>query len=231
MKRKKFVVAIDGPAGVGKSSVGKNVASALGYKFISTGKMYRALAWKALEAGIDLKDEEELVNAAEAADWTFPEGEGPEADVALDGKVPGDALIQEKVSRASSVIAVLPRIRAFMKKMQRRAGENGGVVMEGRDIGTNVFPDAEIKIFLDASPEARAERRYKQLKSRNEPADYGEILGFIIERDKQDSTRALNPLKKAEDAYYLDSTGLDQKQVTERIVEVFNEVSTRLLSE
>lgn len=221
MRPEGIVIAIDGPAGVGKSTVGKLVASGAGYRFISTGKMYRALAWKALELGRGLEDDKGLVELAVTLRWEFPRGAGPEADVRLDGRTLDRELIEERVSRASSAIAKLQGVRLFMKEMQRQAGMRGGVVMEGRDIGTNVFPDAELKIYLDASPEARARRRVGQLKEQGLPADYAEILDFIKKRDAQDSGRAVNPLKKADDAHYLDSTVLPREQVVQAILDLF----------
>ena len=225
MRKDGIVIALDGPAGAGKSSVGKAVAAAVGYKFISTGKMYRALAWKALLTGCPLGSEQELLDLSASMEWTFPKGEGPEADVALDGRVLRGELITNEVSKASSAIAMLPGIRALMKEMQQKAGEDGGVVMEGRDIGTNIFPDAELKIFLDASAEARAKRRAAQLEKQGIPANYDEILSFIKSRDEQDSTRKVNPLKKAEDAIYLDSTAITQDEAVQKIVEYFKGIA------
>jgi len=227
MRKNGIVIALDGPAGVGKSTVGKRIASEVNYKFVSTGKMYRALAWKALQTGTALNDEQALLSLADSVSWTFPRGEGPEADVALDGKVLRGELITEEVSRASSAVAVLPGVRSLMKTMQQKAGADGGVVMEGRDIGTNIFPDAELKIFLDASAEARASRRVGQLKAQGLEADYNEILAFIKKRDYQDSTRKINPLKKADDAVYLDSTNLSQDQVVEKITLLFRKAAGR----
>lgn len=221
MRPNGIIIAIDGPAGVGKSTVGKLVAARLGYSFISTGKMYRALAWKALEAGISLEDDAKLVALAGSLKWEFPKGSGPEAGVALDGRRLELELSEERVSKASSGIARLAGVRLFMKDMQRQAGLGGGVVMEGRDIGTNVFPDAELKIYLDASPEARARRRSGQLKAQGLGADYGEILDFIIKRDAQDSGRENNPLRKAEAAHYLDSTAMPREKVVDAIVALF----------
>lgn len=218
MRKNGIVIALDGPAGAGKSTVGKAVASALEYKFVSTGKMYRALAWKALQTGTPLDCEADLLKLSDSMKWTFPKGEGPEADVALDGKILRGELITNEVSKASSKIATLQGIRSLMKDMQRKAGEDGGVVMEGRDIGTNIFPDAEMKIFLDASAEARAQRRVSQLKAQGLPANYDDILSFIKSRDEQDSTRKINPLKKAEDAIYLDSTAITQDEAVKKIV-------------
>ena len=216
-----IVIAIDGPAGVGKSTVGKLVAARVGYRFISTGKMYRALAWQALETGVSLEDDAALYKLARSLNWAFPKGTGPEADISLNGRVLALELSEESVSRASSAIARLAGVRLFMKDMQRQAGLSGGVVMEGRDIGTNVFPDAELKVYLDASPEARATRRSGQLKAQGLGADYDEILDFIIKRDAQDSGRKNNPLKKAEDAHYLDSTAMPREKVVDAIVALF----------
>jgi cytidylate kinase len=221
MRPNGIIIAIDGPAGVGKSTVGKLVAGRLGYSFISTGKMYRALAWKALESGISLEDDEKLVALAGAVKWEFPRGSGPEADVSLDGRRLDLELSEERVSKASSGIARLAGVRLFMLGMQREAGVSGGVVMEGRDIGTNVFPDAELKVYLDASPEARAERRSGQLRAQGLEADYATILDFIIKRDAQDSGRVNNPLRKAEDAHYMDSTAMPRDRVVDAIVELY----------
>ena len=225
MRSNGIVIAIDGPAGVGKSTVGKLVAARLGYSFISTGKMYRALAWKALETGVSLEDDEKLVKLAGSAKWDFPKGSGPEADVSLDGRRLDLELSEERVSKASSGIAKLAGVRLLMKDMQRAAGLSGGVVMEGRDIGTNVFPDAELKVYLDASPEARAGRRSGQLKLQGLEADYARILDFIIKRDAQDSGRKNNPLTKAADAHYLDSTAMPRDQVVDAIVKLFKSLS------
>ncbi len=226
MRPNGIVIAIDGPAGVGKSTVGKLVAGRLGYSFISTGKMYRALAWKALETGAALEDDEGLVKLAGSLNWEFPRRPGPEIGVSLDGRGLDLELSEERVSKASSGIAKLAGVRLFMRGMQRAAGAAGGVVMEGRDIGTNVFPDAELKVYLDASPEARAERRSGQLRDRGIEADYSRILDFIIKRDAQDSGRKNNPLKKAEGAYYLDSTFLPRGKVVDAILDLFRNFSS-----
>ncbi|HBA61147.1 MAG TPA: (d)CMP kinase [Elusimicrobia bacterium] len=223
MRPNGIIIAIDGPAGVGKSTVGKMVADRVGYSFISTGKMYRALAWKALELGLDLEDDGALVKLAGSLKWGFPKGKGPEAGVSLDGRALDLEITDERAGKASSGIARLAGVRLFMRDMQRQAGVPGGVVMEGRDIGTNVFPDAELKVYLDASPEARAERRVGQLRGQGLEADYAQILDFIIKRDAQDSGRKNNPLRKAEDAHYLDSTAMPRENVVAAIERLFRE--------
>ncbi|MCX5784100.1 MAG: (d)CMP kinase [Elusimicrobia bacterium] len=220
-KRKNgIIVAIDGPAGVGKSTVGRMVAERLKYGFLSTGKMYRALAWKALQAGLDLADEDALMDLAGKLKWGFARGTGSELLVSIDGRALTREITTESVGKATSALALLGRVRGFMRDMQRGAGAEGGLVMEGRDIGTNVFPDAELKIYLDASPEARAERRFRQLSEQGLRAEYAQILDFIIKRDAQDSQRKNNPLKKAEDGFYLDSTRITRAQAVEEIVKL-----------
>lgn len=221
---KGIIVAIDGPAGVGKSTIGRMVASSLGYSFISTGKMYRALAWKALASGADLGDEAALMRLARAIKWELKPSGTPEPMLCLDGAVLDREITDETVGKASSSISKFAAVRVFMRDMQRAAGAEGGVVMEGRDIGTNVFPDAELKIYLDASPEARARRRAGQLRDQGLEADYGAILDFIIKRDEQDSGRKNNPLKQAEDGHYLDSTSLSREAVVAEILGLCDKV-------
>ena len=215
---KGIIVAIDGPAGVGKSTIGMAVAERLSYRFISTGKMYRALAWKALAAGADLDDENALVRLALAVKWELKASGTPEMRLCVDGTVLDREITDETVAKASSAVSRFSGVRDFMREMQRAAGVEGGVVMEGRDIGTNVFPDAEVKIYLDASPEARAGRRVGQLRERGLAADYDAILAFIAGRDEQDSGRKNNPLKRAEGGHYIDSTDLSREQVVKEIL-------------
>jgi len=221
---KGIIVAIDGPAGVGKSTVGRSVAERLGYVFISTGKMYRALAWKALGTGAGLEDEPALVRLALSSKWELDSSGSPEARLRLDGVALDREITDENVAKASSAVSKFAGVRAFMRDMQRSMGAGGGVVMEGRDICTNVFPDAEVKVYLDASPEARAERRVKQLREKGLPADYSAILSFIRARDEQDSGRKNDPLKRSEDGSYIDSTGMDRDQVIEGILKLCAQV-------
>lgn len=217
----KIVVAIDGPAGVGKSSVGKMFASKIGYMFISSGKMYRALAFKAIEKKISPSDEQSLLKLAMSCQWSFKLIQGPEPLLYLDGRPVDKELFDENIGKATSSVARLASVREFLVKKQREIGSSGGIVMEGRDIGTNVFPQAPVKFYLDASAGARASRRVMQLRQAGLESDYGEILKMIIARDEQDSKRAYNPLKKAEDAIYIDSTFMSKEQVCQTMVNAF----------
>lgn len=216
-----IIIAIDGPAGVGKSSVGKMLALKINYKFISTGKMYRALAWKALKNGLNIEDEDLMLKTAENSKWEFRYDSLPEPTLYLDGIPLDKELSDEEIGKATSSIARHLKVRNFLVEKQREIGKAGGVIMEGRDIGTNVFPDAELKIYLDASPEARAERRVKQLREKGIEANYKEILEMIRKRDYQDSLRKYNPLKKAEDSIYIDSTFMTQEEVCQKIYELY----------
>ena len=219
-KRKGLVIAMDGPAGVGKSTVGGLVAKSMGYKFINTGEMYRALTWKGLEQGVDLNDQDAVLALAKKIDWEFKpiEDGGSTLKTFIDGEPVTVQIREEKVSINSSLVAANPGVRKFLSKLQRELGEGGNIVMEGRDITTNVFPDADVKIYLDASPEERADRRYRQLKSAGQEADRDKILAAILKRDLNDLKREINPLKQAPDALVIDSTKLTLHEVADRIL-------------
>ena len=219
-KRKGLVIAMDGPAGVGKSTVGNLVAKSLGYKFINTGEMYRALTWKALEDGLDLNDNEKVLALAKGLRWEFKPVEegGTTLKTFIDGTGVTLQIREERVSVNSSLVAGNPGVRKFLSKLQRELGEGGSIVMEGRDITTNVFPDADVKIYLDASPEERADRRYRQLKAAGQEADRDKILAAILKRDLNDLKREINPLKQAPDALVIDSTKLTMHQVADKIL-------------
>ncbi|MFA5138918.1 MAG: (d)CMP kinase [Elusimicrobiota bacterium] len=217
--RKKLVIAIDGPAGVGKSTVGCLVAKRLGYKFINTGEMYRALTWKALEEKADLEDGGALTALARRLRWGFETGpEGVIIRTTLDGKSVSKHIVDERVSRNTSAIAGVPGVRRHLRMLQRRLGRDGGIVMEGRDIATNVFPDAELKIYLDASIDERASRRTRQLRSQGHKVRLGDIRRAIVERDRHDLQRRINPLRQAADAVVIDSTALTLQGVAGRIL-------------
>ncbi|MCR4296295.1 MAG: (d)CMP kinase, partial [Elusimicrobia bacterium] len=195
MTRKKgLVIAMDGPAGVGKSTVGNLVAKSLGYKFINTGEMYRALTWKALEDGLDLNDNDGVLALAKSLEWEFKpvDDAGTTLKTFINGTGVTQQIREERVSVNSSLVAGNPGVRKFLSKLQRDLGEGGSIVMEGRDITTNVFPDADVKIYLDASPEERADRRYRQLKAAGQGADRDKILAAILKRDLNDLKREIN---------------------------------------
>ena len=229
MQRKNgILIAIDGPAGVGKSTVGKAIAQELGYSFINTGEMYRALAWKLLKLGVNPADEAAVARLARESKWDFVKGSGVALRTLIDSQDPGVELRSEAASKTSSAIAKQAQVRSLMKEMQRALGEGGGIVMEGRDIGTAVFPDAELKIYLDASPEERSRRRVRQLEEEGYKADYAEILSGIISRDRNDSGRALAPLKKAQDSVVMDTSTLSLDEVTASLMTVVKQRCSRI---
>ena len=219
-RRKGLIIAMDGPAGVGKSTIGGLLAKSLGYQFINTGEMYRALTWKALEMGVDLDDVDAVVELAKKLKWEFKPVEegGTTLKTYIDGVPVTMQIREERVSVNSSRVAANPGVRKFLSKLQRDLGEEGSIVMEGRDITTHVFPDADAKIYLDASPEERADRRYRQLKAAGQEADRAAILSAILKRDLNDLKREINPLKQAEDALVIDSTHLTMRQVADKIL-------------
>lgn len=204
-------VAIDGPAGAGKSTVAKRIAHDMGYMYIDTGAMYRTLAHKALSLGIDIKNQPEKV-CAMLGDTTMDiVYSGGMQRMIADGIDVTDSIRTPVVSMGASAISAIPYVREWLLNLQRELAENNNCLMDGRDIGTVVLPDANIKIFLTASCEARAKRRFDELADKGENVTYEEVLSDIIERDRNDSTRACAPLKKADDAVLVDtsSIGLD----------------------
>lgn len=215
--RKKLVIAIDGPAGSGKSTLAALLARKYGYTNIETGAMYRALALKALENGVALDDGERLASLAQRSKielLTSPEGNR----VLLDGADVSERLRSQEVTEAASRVSIHPPVREWMVASQRRMGAMGGIVMEGRDIGTKVFPDAEVKIFLDAAPEVRGNRRF--LQSPASPGHEAAVLDELRARDQRDRTRANSPLIAAPDAVVIDSTYLTLDQVLARAEEL-----------
>ncbi|MGC9070070.1 MAG: (d)CMP kinase [Elusimicrobiales bacterium] len=223
MRKNGIIIAIDGPAGAGKTSVGKAVAEKIAYRFISTGKMYRAIAWLCKQECVDVSNEKEVVELAKKNPISFVENNSVELDVEIAGIRLDRELYLEEIADATSAVAKLKDLREFFVEEQRRIGRDGGIVMEGRDITTNVFPDAELKIYLDASPQARAERRVRQLESKGIKADYNEILSMILKRDHQDSTRKENPLLKSSDSIYIDTTSMSQQEVVNLIVNLYKQ--------
>ncbi len=213
----KLIIAIDGPAGSGKSTVARRVAELLGYIHLDSGAMYRAVAWKALRDGVPLDVPAHLAALARAARIDLVPRNG-KLHVILDGKDITDLIRTPEVSYAASVVAVVPGVRHPMVAEQRRAGAQGGIVMEGRDIGTVVFPHADLKIFLDASPEVRAERRRRELQERGEGHKLEKVLADERERDRRDREREMSPLVRAADAIVVDNTAMDGEETARVIV-------------
>ncbi|HYA87012.1 MAG TPA: (d)CMP kinase [Nitrospirota bacterium] len=223
MLKKKLVIALDGPSGAGKSTVARLLAQQLGYIYIDTGAMYRAIGWKAKREGIDPTDERRLADLCLRTEVLL-KNDDSDPKVFVDGKdVSGEIRTPEMGMMASSV-SKSPAVRARLLALQRELGKSGGVVMDGRDIGTVVFPDAEVKFFLDASAEERGRRRYLELRAKGMDVDLARITKEIQDRDKQDSGRALAPLRKAEDALLLDTTRMSIDDVLSAMLSVVNEV-------
>jgi len=211
-------IAIDGPAGVGKSSVSFGVAQEMGYMLIDTGAMYRGTALFALENKIDF-DDSNLISLVKKNNFSFKEEDGKNL-VFLNGKNISNLIRTPEISKAASSVATNKEIRAILVDKQRELAKNSDIVMEGRDIGTVVFPDAEVKIFLTASVEERARRRFKDLQKKNPKITIKEIEEDIAKRDFQDSNRKESPLKKADDGILVDTTKLNQEEVIKLIVSI-----------
>jgi CMP/dCMP kinase len=220
----KLTIAIDGPAGSGKSSVARLVAKTLGYLYLDSGAMYRALALKALRRSVSLEDESQLEALAQETHIELkpptPEQEkaGTKNRVFLDGEEVTNAIRTTEVAQAASRLATIAGVRKVLVAEQQRAGHGGGVVMEGRDIGTVVFPNAELKIFLDASAEVRAERRWKEHLEKGERLSLAQVLGEVRERDRRDRERKVSPLVRASDAVLVDNTAIDAHETSRLIV-------------
>lgn len=220
----KLTIAIDGPAGSGKSTVARRVAALLGYLYLDSGAMYRAVALKALERKVPLQDEarmEELTRETHIelkAPTPEQEAAGLKNRVFLDGREVTEEIRGGEVAQAASRVATIAGVRRVLVAEQQHAGEGGGVVMEGRDIGTVVFPHAELKIFLEAAPEMRAERRWKEHQEKGERLTLHEVLQEVRERDKRDRERKVSPLVKAKDAVLVDNTALGIEETARLIV-------------
>jgi len=222
MMEKKLTVAIDGPSGAGKSTVAKSLARQLGYSYIDTGAMYRTVALKAKVNGISTEDDDALYHWVSSIDMTFVT-EGEETHILCSGENITEAIRSPEVSRLASDISKKKGVREALVERQRALGRGGGVVLEGRDIGTVVFPNADVKFYLDARTEERARRRFKELVEKGIDADLEGTLEEMIQRDHNDTRRALAPLKKADDALLIDSTDKSAEEVAEEMARIVKE--------
>jgi cytidylate kinase len=213
----RLIVAIDGPSGAGKSTLAKGIAKELGFTYLDTGALYRALALKVLRERVDLTDEEKVGALVATTDIDLVEQDG-NVEVLLDGVNVSGLIRTPEVSQMASKVSALKVVRQRLLELQRALGERGSVVAEGRDIGTVVFPRADVKIYIDASVEERARRRFKELHGAGREVTLKETLREMDERDKRDSKRDLAPLRKAEDALAIDSSALSADAVRERVM-------------
>ncbi|PKQ16014.1 MAG: (d)CMP kinase [Actinobacteria bacterium HGW-Actinobacteria-7] len=216
-----MIIAIDGPAGSGKSTVAKLVARRMGFRYLDTGAMYRALAFHALANGVSTSDEDAVVRLATQSEVTFAHepGDPLPSRVFIAAEDVTAAIRTPSVDDAVSAVARLPRVRAAMLEQQRHLGRDSDIVVEGRDIGTVVFPNAEVKVFLTATPDERARRRVAQQAQSGALVDIADVRESIERRDSADSTREIAPLVAADDAHQLDTTGLSIDEVVERIAQ------------
>ncbi len=217
VKKKGLVIAIDGPSGAGKSTVARRLAKRLGYTYIDTGAMYRAIGWKAKQEGIDPANETALAGLCGRIQVLLT-NDADDPRIAVDGIDVSEAIRTPEMGMMASAVSKSPAVRARLLSLQRDLGARGGVVMDGRDIGTVVFPDAEVKFYLDASPEERGRRRYRELSAKGMDVDLDRITREIRERDRQDSGRAIAPLKRAEDAVLIDSSDREIDEVVEAML-------------
>jgi cytidylate kinase len=215
----KLIITIDGPAGAGKSTVAKALARRLGYKYLDTGATYRALALKAIREGIRPDDLEGLKRLSSQVLLQL----GPDGRIFLDGEDVSEKIREQEVGMMASLISRIREIREVLWAIQRKVGQEGGIVAEGRDTGSVVFPDADVKFYLDASLEERARRRYRELLSKDKNVTFQEVLEEVKKRDFQDQTREIAPLKIPEDAIFVDSTYLTPEEVVELMLEKIRE--------
>lgn len=224
-KRQAPVVAIDGPAGAGKSTVASRLADRLEFVLVDTGALYRGVALSAIRANVDFGDGPALGALTARLEFSFSKPAGQPSRLYIGSEDCADAIRTPEISTAASYVSSHPEVRAALLGLQRKLGEHGGVVLEGRDIGTVVFPDAEVKVFLTADAALRARRRVEDLQARGMHADYDETLADVEARDRRDSSRPVAPLRAAHDATVLDSSRLEIDAVVDRLVELVNAAS------
>lgn len=217
-----FNIAIDGPAGAGKSSIAKEVSGRLGFIYVDTGALYRTVALNAIRLGVDLNDSDAVIRTLDKADIRLAFEDGTQK-VLLNGEDVSSKIRTEEVSAGASKVSAIPRVREFLFDLQKNIAAQNNCLMDGRDIGTVVLPNADLKVFLTASPEERAMRRYKQNQERGMKADYDQILKEVNERDYQDTHREIAPLKQADDAVLLDTTNMTFDEVVARLLELVEE--------
>ncbi len=216
-----MIIAIDGPAGSGKSTVAKFIAKRLNYRYIDTGAMYRAVAWSAKKKDIDLSDENAVGQWAAQLKIEFV-ADSAGQQIKVNGENATGLLKNEVVGRGAAKVAAQKRVREILVAKQQEIGQSGNVVMDGRDIGTQVFPNAELKFFMDADAEERGKRRYLELKEKNLDVDLENIIAEIKQRDHEDRTRAISPLCPAEDAIKIDTTKFAIEEVIDKVMEQIN---------
>lgn len=216
------ILAIDGPAGAGKSSTAKEAARRLGFSFLDTGAMYRAATWNALQQGLDLDDAEAMAASTKAMDLEIEEGPGGQR-VRVNGTDVTDAIRTPEITRLIYKLDQNPEVRRHLVALQRRMGEKQPTVAEGRDIGTVVFPNAKCKIYMDAAIEERARRRAREMEAKGRPVDFDQLCRDIAERDRQSMERADSPLRRAEDAILLDTTALNFDQAVAEVLRIARE--------
>jgi cytidylate kinase len=210
-----LIIAIDGPSGAGKGTIAREIAARLGYRHVDTGAMYRAVAWKALQEGVDLVSETDVAALSERVQFDLS------SRVIVDGHDVSTAIRTPQIDAAATIVARHPAVRRVLVRRQQALGAGGGVVMEGRDIGTVVFPQADVKLYLDASPEERARRRANDPAHRLAPGSaLSDVATALAERDRSDSTRAVSPLAMAADAVLVETTGLSVEAAVERVMAV-----------
>ncbi len=219
-------IAIDGPSGAGKSSVAKAVASELKIIYVDTGALYRTIGMFMIESGVDLKNHEDVAN--HLGDFTLNlEFKDGKQVILLNGNDVGDSIRTPEVSMAASLVSAIPAVREYLLDTQRSIAKNNSVIMDGRDIGTVILPDAEVKVFLTASPEARAKRRYEELISRGATVEYEQVYRELVERDNNDSTRNISPCVPAKDAIILDNSNFEPEETAAAVVKIIKSIQTK----